>query len=334
MNKSQNYINHIVFVLDESTSMLHLKKEVVKVFDSQIKHLANISKQLDQETRVSVYTFSYQNNIKCIIYDKDVMRHPTVEYSPNGNTALLDASMLAINDLKETPQKYGDHSFLVYVITDGENNDSKTTPLQLENTIKNLPENWTVGIMVPNQSGVFSAKKCGFPANNIQVWSCESGGIEQVGEKIKKATDNFMAARAKGLRGTKNLFDLDVSNLTTATVESTLDKLNASDYLLVSISKDSVIKPTVESWTKQPYVAGSAYYQLTKPETVQGYKQICIQNKKNGKVYSGTNARSILKLPDSEVKVSPLTHGEFDIFVQSTAPNRKLIGGTKLLILK
>jgi Mg-chelatase subunit ChlD len=56
MNK--HLINHIVFVVDESGSMQLLSKDVVKVFDSQIQHLAQRSQELDQETRVSVYLFN------------------------------------------------------------------------------------------------------------------------------------------------------------------------------------------------------------------------------------------------------------------------------------
>lgn len=42
----------------------------------------------------------------------------------------------------------------------------------------------------------------------------------------------------------------------------------------------------------------------------------------------------MLGLPDFEVKVNPASYGQYDIFVQSTSVNRKLIKGTKLLVLK
>ena len=64
------------------------------------------------------------------------------------------------------------------------------------------------------------------------------------------------------------------------------------------------------------------------------YRWIVFQDKLNGKVYSGVNARAMLALPDQEVKVNPASHNAFDIFVQSTSTNRKLIKGTKLLVLK
>lgn len=330
----KNYINHIVFVVDSSGSMGKISKEVVKVFDAQINHLALRSKELDQETRVTVYLF--ETTVSCLIYDKDVLRLPSLKnfYKTGGNTALIDGTLTALNDLALTPQKYGDHAFLTYVLTDGEENSSSYTAQHLVDKINKLQDNWTVAVLVPDQLGVHEAKKFGFPANNIQVWSATIDGVEKAGETIKNATDNFMVARANGIRSTKNLFDLDVTKLNTTTVVNSLNQLLANQYLLIPVQTDSVIKPLVESWTKQPYVSGASYYQLTKPEKIQNYKQICVQDKVTGKVYSGVNARNLLNLPNQEVKVNPASHGTFDIFVQSTSTNRKLIKGTKLLVMK
>lgn len=70
-----------------------------------------------------------------------------------------------------------------------------------------------------------------------------------------------------------------------------------------------------------------------KPETIQGYKEICIQNRQNGKVYTGSQVRTLLNLPRIETRVKPGDHGNWKIFVQSKAPNRKLIPGTEVLVL-
>jgi hypothetical protein len=50
-------------------------------------------------------------------------------------------------------------------------------------------------------------------------------------------------------------------------------------------------------------------------------------------VYMGEDARRMLGLPTSGVaKVRPGNHSSFDVFVQSTSLNRKLVRGTKLLV--
>lgn len=333
----QNYINHIIFVLDESGSIVQsgLTNSVIKVYDEQVKFLAKRSKELNQETRVSV--FSFNETVRCIIYDTDVLRLPSISahYRPVGGTALIDATLVSLEELQHTPQKYGDHSFLVYVLTDGEENRSHNNGSKLNQTINGLPDNWTVAVLVPNQNGVFEAKRFGFPANNIQVWDTTSKrGVEEVGNVIQRSTEAYFMARASGVRSTKNLFQLDSKALSSVKVSSVLNELSTKEYQLLPVRSEAVIKPFVESWTQSEYRVGSAYYQLTKPEIIQAYKQVVIQNKLNGKVYSGSNARQLLGLPSCEIKVSPTDFTEYDIFVQSTSTNRKLVRGTKLIVLK
>jgi hypothetical protein len=329
----QNYINHIVFVVDESGSMSGLTNEVVDVFDSQIEHLARRSQEVNQETRVSVYLFS--NNTKCLIYDMDVMRLPKLGkyYSPNGGTALIDGTLKAISDLKKTPELYGDHAFLIYTLTDGEENQSRGSSDSLKRELDGLPENWTFAVLVPNQRGVFEAKKFGFPSENISIWDATSAkGIKEAGRFIRESADNFFTGRSKGIRGTKTLFKLNV-DVTAKEVKSNLDELSKSDYTVVNVFRIEQIRDAVENITGT-FVKGSAYYQLTKPETVQSYKQICIRDKKTHKVYSGANARSLLGFPNGDVRVKPENLGKFDIFVQSTSVNRKVVPGTSIIVLK
>lgn len=336
MNKTitNNYINHIVFVIDRSGSMQGLRNNVVDVFDEQVKYLAKRSQELDQETRVSTYLFSEKT--ECLTYDKDCLRLPSLEsyYEPNGGTALIDATLLSIEDLEKTATLYGDHAFLIYVLTDGEENRSFKTASTLSKKLNSLPDNWTLGVLVPNKNGVTEAKRFGFPEQNIQIWETTEAGLNKASEVIKKATNNFFVNRSNGIKGTKSLFNIDLSNISSTIVKNNLDQLKANQYELLPVQKEKDIKSFVESWLKNPYVKGSSYYQLTKPETIQNYKQICIQEKATGKVYSGQSARDLLGLPNHEIKVSPANFGKYDIFIQSTSSNRKLVPGTKLIVLK
>jgi hypothetical protein len=330
----QNYINHIAFVIDESGSMSHLSKTVVDVFDNQVSYLAKRSKETGQETRVSVYLFNTSS--KCIVYDMDVLRLPSLAslYRPSGGTALVDATLKVVEDLQKTPELYADHAFLVYVLTDGQENSSSDKSLRnIGSVLNSLRDNWTVAVMVPDATGVHEAKRFGFPVNNISVWDVNSSkGLEDAGEVIRKSTDSFFSARSQGVRGTKNLFKVDV-NFSTKDVQQKLDVLKPSEYELLDVRKKAVIKDFIESW-KLTFQKGANYYQLTKPETIQSYKQVCIQDKINGKVYAGTNARKMLGLPGHDVKVSPGDFDKFDIFIQSTSSNRNLMPGTKLIVLK
>ena len=334
MNKIQNFINHIVFVVDRSGSMARHAKNVVSVFDNQIKHLAQSSKELNQETRVSVYVFD--SRIECLIYDMDVMRLPSLAefYKVGGNTAFRDATIKASEELSLTPELYANHAFLVYMITDGYDNESKNSPAQVSKLINNGKDNWTFACLVPDSQSRQAVIQCGFTLENIQLWAANSkDGITEAGNVIRQATDNYMAARARGMRSTKNLFHLNTNAITTVKVVNQLTELTPSQFALFPVHKESVIQPFVESWTQQPYRKGSAYFMLTKPENVQNYKQVCLQDKATGKVYSGPEARQMLGLPDFEVKVSPSDHPKFNIFIQSTSANRKLVAGTQLIVL-
>jgi len=336
--QTQNYINHIVFVLDASSSMGGLERELIKVADNQIAYLAQRSKELDQETRITVYKFSDADEIECLIYDKDVLRMPSIAglYRTQGVTALIDATLLAIKDLGMTPEKYGEHSFLIYVLTDGQENDSRASASTLSNVIDGLPDHWTLAVFVPDQLGVREAKSFGFPKDNIAVWDATTNkGVNEAGERIKQTTEAFMQNRAKGIRGSKNLFTLNTPSI--STVKQTLTSLHAGQYRIYDVEEDSRIDEFVESKTHRAYNRGEAYYQLMKRETIQPSKKIAIfEGAPKWKVYIGTadESRQLLGLPDGEyVDVKPENFRDYEIFIQSTSNNRKLIAGTKLLIL-
>jgi hypothetical protein len=330
----QNLINHVALVVDASGSMSSIKDETIKVIDTHVAQLAKSSKETDQETRVSIYLFN--SSVEPLVYDMDVLRLPRIKdhYYTNGNTKLIDGTMQAISDLEQTPQLYGDHAFLLIAITDGEENASRNKEPQLKKAISQLKDNWTVSVMVPNEYGVKQAKACGFPAGNVMTWDTTAKGMNDIGDVMTTVTTSFMRARSTGVRSTKNLFNLDASSLSTTSVKRNLDELKTHQYEIFPVSKKKDIKSFVESWTGKPYVKGSAYYQITKPEKVQAYKQVCIQDKVTAKVYSGVNARDMLGLPDYEIQVDPASHGKWHVFIQSTSLNRNLVAGTQLLVLK
>lgn len=331
----QNYINHIALVLDASSSMHYNAGRLIEVADAQIAHLAQRSKELDQETRITVYVFA--DTVRCVIYDKDVLRLPSIRefYRPNGMTALVDATLLALDDLALTPEKYGDHAFLIYVLTDGqENASSHRNRMGLAPRLAGLPDHWTVAALVPDATGKHEAKKFGFPADNIAMWDATSAhGVVEAGATIRRATDQFMTGRASGIRGTRAVFSTGADAVNAATIHAAaLTPLSNSEYVLVSVHREGPIKEWVEE-CGYPYRVGSAYYQLTKTETIQAQKDLAVVEKATGKVYMGAQARGVVGLPDMTVRVAPQHNPQFDIFVQSTSVNRKLLPGTTLLLL-
>lgn len=339
---SANYINHIAIVADASSSMRNLSADVVRVTDNTVAFLADRSKAHDQETRVTFYTFSSQGRERCVYYDKDVLRMPSVkgEYHADGMTALVDATLLAISDLKKSAVLYGEHAFLIYVVSDGYENHSRRFPDDLAREIAGLPENWTVCAFAPNSQAVFSLKQCGFSKEDVSVWDTTSvSGIEDVGQVMRTATENFMQGRAQGIsgynahtrsRGGSSLFQL--RDFSAREVKASVP-LTRGSYYFLDVKETGRIDEFTARETGSPYVLGRAYYEFMKTETIQPQKKIAVEL--NGEVYGGAEARAVLGLPsDHAVRVKPGHMAGAVIFVQSTSHNRKLIAGTRLLMMR
>lgn len=350
---SQNYINHVAIVLDASSSMNGRERDVIKAVDNQIKYLARRSQELDQETRVSVYTFSYPHHIRCAVFDKDVLRLPSIQdlYVVGGNTALIDATLKSIDDLKQTAIMYGDHSFLIFVFTDGEENNSVRQPHDLRSTLDGLPDSWTVAALVPHINAKMEAQRFGFPNGNIAVWDVSSiTGVEEAMTELQTATDQYMVMRASGQSGTKKLFSTDAKAVNAATIQAAgLKPLKAGQYDLVPVTKpreakgEGVLnKDKHRVWEISEFVrnatgtfrVGSVYYQMSKKERIQGNKLLAILDKKTSKVYVGDGVRAMVGLPDADMSVAPDFNPDYDIYVQSSSTNRHLVVGTKVLVVK
>ncbi|MFE0418852.1 vWA domain-containing protein [Streptomyces tendae] len=345
MSKSQNYINHVALVLDASSSMRRLSHKVVEVADQQIAYLARRSQELDQETRVTVYVFADQ--VECVIYDKDVLRMPSLPqmYRVGGMTALLAATLQSQRELAQTAQLYGDHSFLTFVLTDGQENASHRCPdapardpralvEAVSTMIETQADNWTLAVLVPDQMGKREAMQYGFPKDNIAIWDATSTqGLEEAGQVIQEATEKFMVGRTKGIRGSRAVFSTGADTVNKETIKAAgLTPVEASKYALIDVTRDVAIRDWVVE-RGHTYRTGGAFYQLSKSEKVQPKKQISVLEKKTDRVYTGPEARALLGLPDVEVRIKPDHNDDFTIFVQSTSVNRKLVANTRLLLM-
>ncbi|MFD8236865.1 VWA domain-containing protein [Streptomyces sp. NPDC059696] len=345
MSATQNYINHVALVLDASSSMSHLSRKVVEVADQQIAYLARRSRELDQETRVTVYVFA--DKVECVIYDKDVLRMPSLKqlYRTGGMTALLAAALKSQSELARTAQLYGDHSFLTFVLTDGQENASHrcpgtpgTDPRQLVQAVAEMirtqQDNWTLAVLVPDQMGKREAMQCGFPKDNIAIWDATSTqGLEEAGQVIRQATENFMMGRTQGIRGSRAVFSTGAEAVNEDTIKAAgLTPADPSKYQLIPVARDAAIREWVIE-CGHTYQTGAAYYQLSKSEKIQAQKQIAVLEKKTDRVYTGPQARALLGLPHTEVRVKPDHNEHFTIFVQSTSVNRKLVPNTRLLLM-
>lgn len=325
----QNPINHVAFVLDASDSMKSISAEVVKVADGLVADLAELSKQLDQETRVTIYMFS--NDVECIVYDKDVLRLPSIAefYKTIHMTALIDATIKAQQDLSQTATIYGDHAFLVYVLTDGQENHSKRNAHDLQHMLATLGKDWTMACMVPNSHAKFTVVKYGFAPDNVAVWDASSeAGMREAGRVMRDSTANYMNARATGLKSTTGLFSMDPSNINHKSVAQLQEVTGIQAIKVTGVAK---IRDFIES-KGLPFIQGSYFYPVVKRELIGKDKDVMIRHNISGKLYGGPEARALVGLPDSDTRVTPDFNPEFTLFVRSTSQNRNLVPGHDLLI--
>lgn len=343
-------INHVVKLVDVSGSMRGKEAAVIKVLDNQIAFMAQLSRDTDQETRVTIYFFDDQ--VECVVFDTDVLRLPSIAdlYHVRGRTALRDAFIQAQAELAQTCQLYGDHAYLIFGFTDGYENASATRPYQLTDMLKNLPKNWTTAIFVPDVNGRLAAVGAGFPEGNVAIWNTNSAtGVEEVGQEMQKATSDYFNLRASGVTGTRTLFSTDASAVNAATIKAAkLAPLAQDRYLLIPVStpreRDGAVLNKDKDWVWEirtfvlhsgaPWSLGSVYYRLAKKERIGGQKKLAVLEKKTGKVFVGDTIRALIGLPDGDMSVAADFNPDYEIYVQSTSNNRHLKKGEQLLVLK
>ena len=362
--------NHVFFVIDESGSMSGKTSAVVKVFDNQVKWLAKLSTDMDQETRVSVWTIS-GHGVKCVTFDTDVLRLPSLagNYGPDGGTPLLEGIWKAVTDLKQLPQIHGDHAFLGFAITDGMENTSVLPGVGqysgasgkaafMSKLLGELPDNWTVACLVPDLGGKRYAEEFGFPKGNLTIWDINSAtGLDDAGEEIKQATQSFYEGRAAGTRSTNTLF---ANQVTQAQVAATnLKPISPDNFVIVPVAlaqasllnyvipaksktkknpegiKHVEIMPFVQE-TGRTYVAGHTFYELVKSEKYEYHKDVALIHRQTKQVYRGEECKKLIGLTGTSTRIRPNKAGvgDYDIFVESQSTNRHLPLGTRVLIFK
>jgi hypothetical protein len=354
----KHLVNHVALVIDKSGSMHGHSEQLIRVVDEFVKGLKEESDRLGHETRISLYAFDHL--VENLVWDMDVKHLPSMRglYTvENGATALIQASVKALDDLEHIWEEYGEHSFLQVVVTDGEENASGADTTgsrhdhlpngralldewrtRIAQKLGSLPDHWTSAIMVPNSLAKRTAQQYGFPTGNISIWDADSAqGVEEAIGTVKSAATRFLRDREQGVRGTRNLFAMG-QDLSSSDVKTNLQALDAGKYVLIPVDEQSAIRDFVTS-AGHPYTTGCAFYELSKREKIQAGKKIAVAEKDpktgrtTGKVFTGPAARQLLGLPASEVTVTPGSNEAYTVFVQSTSVNRKLIPGTKLLVL-
>lgn len=91
------------------------------------------------------------------------------------------------------------------------------------------------------------------------------------------------------------------------------------------------IRSFVEN-TGATFRKGRGFYQFTKSEMVQEHKEVILRNKLTGDMFTGAEARNFIGLPfGSRGQLRPKLFDDYEVYIQSTSVNRKLMPNTKFL---
>jgi hypothetical protein len=116
-----------------------------------------------------------------------------------------------------------------------------------------------------------------------------------------------------------------------ATKARNLSAVPPGRFQILDVDKDMPIQKFCKS-EGLSFKPGRGFYEFTKTETIQGYKEVVLMEKDTGDLYEGTKARSLLGLkPGVSERLAPAALDKYAVFVQSTSNNRKLVGGTRFL---
>jgi hypothetical protein len=329
--------NYVGIALDESGSMMHLKAKVLQQFNTNAGVIRERSIAEKQDTRVSVYTFGgyvrkpVQEVAVTALSDLD-----SRDYNPAGQTPLFDAVGQLIEDfdgMKDADDD--DTSFMILIITDGEENSSRRfsgTRIRELIAKHQKTDRWTFAFLVPPYAKNDFCRRFGIPEGNVQEWEATERGVELAFASTRSAYTNYFTARSKGLKSTQTFFT-DMSGVKAQTVKAKLAPIDRREVKVLDVHRESIIREFVEKELRKSMLKGAAFYQLVKTEKkVQDYKTLIIREKKTGDLFTGAQARTLLGLPhNGDVKIVPGNHGAYDIFVQSTSVNRKLPPGTQVL---
>lgn len=323
---------YVTFGNDHSGSMGKLANAALKDYNANIAAVKDAATREMQDTIVSVIAFATNVKRDIVVSNPHVL-NPKTRWEAGGVTSLWDAVGDAVALMKSLPDYDSkDVSFLVFITTDGEEYGSRTyNAASIRELITELSKDgrWTFVFRVP-EGNRHMVENIGVPAGNIQEWGITEAGMRKSTVATAAAIDTFYGARSAGARGS-NTFYANAGAVNLAALTE-IPKKKISEYIVDDYHNGKQIQEFILS-KRMKFLKGAAFFQLTKTEAKLGYeKVILLRDKDTGKYFGGPEVRKMLGLPtDQNARLHPGDHGQFDIFIQSTSLNRKLIAGTGLM---
>jgi hypothetical protein len=332
---------HIAFCIDESGSIAGIVRPLVAAYNKNVDGIRDAVLAEGQEATMTALTFGHRTLRHRKLYVghqvQTVKELKDGDIKPSGMTPLFDSVYRAIKQLEEMDDGNPDTTFIVNVVTDGQENSSRepgvnATIREMEKKI--ATDRWTFAFLVPNGSASYFSRKYGIPIGNIQEWDEKTAaGTEQAFVTNTRAFSGYFVSKSAGDLKTKSKsFYSDLGDLTVRKARTALSKITNQTQFVTAHETDQIRNIIINAGLE--WIKGAAFYQLVKTEKrVQDYKLVALRVKTSGEVYCGQEARDMLGIGGivGTVRLVPGDHAKFDVFIQSTSTNRKIPAGTEVM---
>lgn len=203
--------NRIAILLDRSSSMGSIRKEAVEMFNQQIVAIKKNNKRMD--TTVSLFTFSTVADEPAVFNRplKELKKLKFQEYHPAGSTAMYDSMGLAIDKLTGLSEMTDPNcSFLVIVVTDGEENSSRHFNGQrIADRIQLLQKTgkWTFTFCGANIDVEKMGQQLNLHRGNVMSFQSSGIGTLQMSASNAGGMSAFLRSRSTGVASVQSFYD-------------------------------------------------------------------------------------------------------------------------------
>lgn len=203
----------IVYIVDESGSMLPLKSDAIGGFNSSIEE----QKRLEDEANVTLVLFNDVYKIPIYRVNLNSIESLTENtFIPKGMTALNDAIGRTIFEFDRMKSEGKVDKVIFCILTDGQENSSK----EFSSTdIKEMKEKvereygWEFLFLAANQDAFITNNNYGFYGSNVATYSADSIGVASAFAGVSKKVHDYRSFISRGLGGDELLEATRATNL-------------------------------------------------------------------------------------------------------------------------
>jgi hypothetical protein len=185
--------------MDESGSMSNAKQETLTAINEQIENCRKIASEMGEEA-ISLSLSFFNTNVKKLFVRQSPARIgllKSVDYKPNGSTALLDAVGMTI---QETESKiHPNDDVVMLVLTDGQENASQFfTFRQIAQQIERLKATgkWTFSFMGADIDAWDLASRLSI--SNSEVISLKKENLGEEMKNVQEYMSSYMTEKFNG----------------------------------------------------------------------------------------------------------------------------------------